>query len=122
MIRRPPRSTLFPYTTLFRSLAVLDLAVEHVPGEVEVDRAGAAAAGVAERGRNQLGDPPRIVDALGPADDRAHHGDLVHLLKRALAELAHRAGAADRHDRRAVDKRVGDAPDQIWHAGTGGGP
>src|SRR5258708_18437351 len=24
MIRRPPRSTLFPYTTLFRSLPVLD--------------------------------------------------------------------------------------------------
>src|SRR3712207_7054370 len=24
MIRRPPRSTLFPYTTLFRSLLVLD--------------------------------------------------------------------------------------------------
>src|SRR3712207_7973967 len=26
MIRRPPRSTLFPYTTLFRSVAVLDVA------------------------------------------------------------------------------------------------
>src|SRR5258708_9490948 len=25
MIRRPPRSTLFPYTTLFRSLLALDL-------------------------------------------------------------------------------------------------
>src|SRR2546425_9043618 len=25
MIRRPPRSTLFPYTTLFRSLAKVDL-------------------------------------------------------------------------------------------------
>src|SRR3989449_3319928 len=24
MIRRPPRSTLFPYTTLFRSVAVID--------------------------------------------------------------------------------------------------
>src|SRR3712207_7001646 len=24
MIRRPPRSTLFPYTTLFRSIVVLD--------------------------------------------------------------------------------------------------
>src|ERR1043165_5620745 len=24
MIRRPPRSTLFPYTTLFRSLTILD--------------------------------------------------------------------------------------------------
>src|SRR5256886_16407952 len=27
MIRRPPRSTLFPYTTLFRSLVVLALAI-----------------------------------------------------------------------------------------------
>src|SRR2546429_6079916 len=27
MIRRPPRSTLFPYTTLFRSLALVRLAV-----------------------------------------------------------------------------------------------
>src|SRR2546430_12607851 len=26
MIRRPPRSTLFPYTTLFRSLGLRDLA------------------------------------------------------------------------------------------------
>src|SRR5258708_29974551 len=31
MIRRPPRSTLFPYTTLFRSRAVLD--VEPQPAE-----------------------------------------------------------------------------------------
>src|SRR3712207_7682277 len=28
MIRRPPRSTLFPYTTLFRSQAVLKSAIE----------------------------------------------------------------------------------------------
>src|SRR5260221_5966313 len=28
MIRRPPRSTLFPYTTLFRSLTDIDNAVE----------------------------------------------------------------------------------------------
>src|SRR2546422_7658342 len=30
MIRRPPRSTLFPYTTLFRSGDVLDRLVCHV--------------------------------------------------------------------------------------------
>src|SRR3712207_8948637 len=30
MIRRPPRSTLFPYTTLFRSARVDDLATPHV--------------------------------------------------------------------------------------------
>src|SRR2546430_5793471 len=33
MIRRPPRSTLFPYTTLFRSRQVRVLA----PAQVEVD-------------------------------------------------------------------------------------
>src|SRR2546430_12662121 len=32
MIRRPPRSTLFPYTTLFRSRA------GHVPGDAAVER------------------------------------------------------------------------------------
>src|SRR2546426_9405659 len=40
MIRRPPRSTLFPYTTLFRSRSLgrreHDLALE--PGHVEVEQ------------------------------------------------------------------------------------
>src|SRR5258708_29571249 len=29
MIRRPPRSTLFPYTTLFRSPAFVDISINH---------------------------------------------------------------------------------------------
>src|SRR5438552_5746363 len=29
MIRRPPRSTLFPYTTLFRSLSVVEINDQH---------------------------------------------------------------------------------------------
>src|SRR3712207_8316290 len=41
MIRRPPRSTLFPYTTLFRSAEgrALDAALAHRPGglALEVD-------------------------------------------------------------------------------------
>src|SRR2546428_3628228 len=37
MIRRPPRSTLFPYTTLFRSHPELDAL--HVPAAVGVDDA-----------------------------------------------------------------------------------
>src|SRR3712207_7636479 len=32
MIRRPPRSTLFPYTTLFRSLGVLAASHDRVHG------------------------------------------------------------------------------------------
>src|SRR5438270_7962420 len=40
MTRRPPRSTLFPYTTLFRSLAVVLAASGHADrhGGVEVGR------------------------------------------------------------------------------------
>src|SRR5260221_7544072 len=47
MIRRPPRSTLFPYTTLFRSLA--DFAAERA-------RARAALQGHEERFRFMRGD------------------------------------------------------------------
>src|SRR2546426_8601678 len=36
MIRRPPRSTLFPYTTLFRSLGQrLDAVIHRVPQQVQ---------------------------------------------------------------------------------------
>src|SRR3712207_6922785 len=43
MIRRPPRSTLFPYTTLFRSrdraLLAARLRLLHGQGDAEADRA-----------------------------------------------------------------------------------
>jgi len=34
MIRRPPRSTLFPYTTLFRSIAVVLIAWARSSGKL----------------------------------------------------------------------------------------
>src|SRR2546425_11097781 len=37
MIRRPPRSTLFPYTTLFRSLLLAAGEVQASPGEELLD-------------------------------------------------------------------------------------
>src|SRR3712207_6951716 len=40
MIRRPPRSTLFPYTTLFRSAAEVDQRHEDLAAVVGVDRPG----------------------------------------------------------------------------------
>src|SRR3712207_550690 len=56
MIRRPPRSTLFPYTTLFRSRATEALAAYlEAPGDPEVTRrlalkaAGGAAALLRDR-------------------------------------------------------------------------
>src|SRR5258708_40065530 len=44
MIRRPPRSTLFPYTTLFRSLSLIEsCALCHPEGEEGIGRSCLAA-------------------------------------------------------------------------------
>src|SRR2546427_4538277 len=47
MIRRPPRSTLFPYTTLFRSPMATSLATS-TPTREKLVRAGKAAARLAQ--------------------------------------------------------------------------
>src|SRR2546425_8776577 len=41
MIRRPPRSTLFPYTTLFRSIAGVDVQLDEVDFSLYNERARA---------------------------------------------------------------------------------
>src|SRR3712207_7273430 len=56
MIRRPPRSTLFPYTTLFRS--------DH-PGNPHIDPAGQPGA-------------DDVVDG-GPGDARIGRGPIAHV-------------------------------------------
>src|SRR2546430_12445355 len=65
MIRRPPRSTLFPYTTLFRSHRILqDLRIDGIePGERLVQH---EELGLVQDGRDEL-----------------------HLLLHALRELVH---------------------------------
>src|SRR2546425_7985028 len=89
MIRRPPRSTLFPYTTLFRS----PVSVEG-PGEEVVDR-DVVADGLAREPRDEAREPgarsvrePQDVDgvlhgarrdiddAAEAASDHAVHGRL----------------------------------------------
>src|SRR3712207_8628838 len=60
MIRRPPRSTLFPYTTLFRSLVERDPHDVHVHPRQGGQLAGATGDGeavaVAHRGAEVVGD------------------------------------------------------------------
>src|SRR5256885_7414736 len=57
MIRRPPRSTLFPYTTLFRSPAAevdLDVACSEVRHQdIPCGHAGIAKCGIAVLGRSE---------------------------------------------------------------------
>src|SRR2546430_12127792 len=77
MIRRPPRSTLFPYTTLFRSDAVLLLARIARLGR------GAGDAGV-DRGSHRIDVAPRTQLAgleavvLGRREARRVHGLQLH--------------------------------------------
>src|SRR2546428_1398691 len=51
MIRRPPRSTLFPYTTLFRSLDGRAVVARDLPGHLHHD---ARAAGRSEEHTSEL--------------------------------------------------------------------
>src|SRR2546430_17699695 len=80
MIRRPPRSTLFPYTTLFRSEAragandsgVLRLGPDHEPGHVlDEEQRLALTVGVVDEIRH-------LLRALG-VDDAADLGRLARL-------------------------------------------
>src|SRR5260221_430090 len=73
MIRRPPRSTLFPYTTLFRSgrIAVPALAAGAMPEMLACLEAAGCAAVAGQR--------------LGRVVQRALHGRVVLLLGQLLA-------------------------------------
>src|SRR5690349_24605753 len=85
MIRRPPRSTLFPYTTLFRSLqqrapaGVLARERLDEPGELGKEE-------VDERSRDQLGDAAAAALLEHAAlDDRALV-EALHVLEARLQE------------------------------------
>src|SRR5256885_15298621 len=89
MIRRPPRSTLFPYTTLFRSHRRAHCEVARVPREPP---GGARACGthLAQsifRGAHRRGRLPRL---LAP---RASRGTRAQLEPHILQEQLHLAAA-----------------------------
>src|SRR3989454_138046 len=102
MIRRPPRSTLFPYTTLFRSRLprrgrqrVRD-AAERPPGRRRHDRLGRARAvsrrpAAADRGANRRAAAPMIRIFVNDRAVSVARGatvrDAVAVLDRELAEL-----------------------------------
>src|SRR5687767_15772098 len=95
MIRRPPRSTLFPYTTLFRSgwepaEGQLDPLLSKLPAGAEADALRAAAAGVAERRRSRLAEFEPLLDG-GNAESRSEEHtselqSLAYLVCRLLLE------------------------------------
>src|SRR5256885_7681755 len=78
MIRRPPRSTLFPYTTLFRSEVVLAVLEE------DADRLGL-----------RLADQPRVGVAAADVGEAA---DVAEHLAEQVRPLPRRREGADRSE------------------------
>src|SRR6266480_6385596 len=108
MIRRPPRSTLFPYTTLFRSAA--DRA-RPVPGLAAADRAPLRVARALRRGgrtarlrRSRRHLPPRAAGRERPAPQPARPGHTPVERLRARRGAA-RAGADERPDLRGLRRQ-----------------
>src|SRR2546427_4772933 len=70
MIRRPPRSTLFPYTTLFRSLGVPAGVGPDIPDRLRL------VLGAGPRTDQQPGDPARPARDEGDQRSEEHTSEL----------------------------------------------
>src|SRR5690348_17737544 len=84
MIRRPPRSTLFPYTTLFRSREEVTFSSAHKWSGLCIDEG-------ADQGCYILGAPETLEPSLRSSSSRSeeHTSELqspVHLVCRLLLE------------------------------------
>src|SRR2546430_16847856 len=98
MIRRPPRSTLFPYTTLFRSDAVLGLPARSYSYEIQRRLVKAAVKGPFDEAIEEL------ADALG-----------VNLSKRTAEQIVADASVDfDSFYRRSEERRVGQECRSRW--------
>src|SRR3989442_12532349 len=105
MIRRPPRSTLFPYTTLFRSLGAATGGVfdEAASAGVEAEEEDGAAA--------RAGDVEQVlavgVVGLACAGRKDLDDPAIELAERAAERHAPRLGCEPRRDRLALRPAVG---------------
>src|SRR2546430_11825729 len=76
MIRRPPRSTLFPYTTLFRSMRWDDMGYDNYDGAEVIDvRAGVDANGkitafdYVAYSQEDVAQPPSAINTGGRSEE-----------------------------------------------------
>src|SRR3712207_8633811 len=99
MIRRPPRSTLFPYTTLFRSKAHAALEVAHSRARDGIDTGSDEARGLTVDGSNQTTDrvaslPARVAQNRRSEEHTSELQSRQYLVCRLLLEKKTRRQAA----------------------------
>src|SRR5256885_10071174 len=95
MIRRPPRSTLFPYTTLFRSAA--EESGEEVEYAVEVEVEAYTVVAAARNDRDVVNELDALDGGLARARSEEHTSELqspCNLVCRLLLEKKKTADAA----------------------------
>src|SRR2546422_5164199 len=100
MIRRPPRSTLFPYTTLFRSLRV------GVRGKPLGDAAAALRLAHAREHLEDVGHFPGIIVRAPHVRSEEHTSELqsrLHLVCRLLLEKK-KKHKPKQHEQHAIQK------------------
>src|SRR5258705_11209316 len=105
MIRRPPRSTLFPYTTLFRSLVVAgDGGFMMNSQELETAR------------RMKLNLVVLIIEdhAIGMVLDDQNHEIELHPPRGFKLLAVHHEPAVARHHQRSEERRVGKERRSRW--------
>src|SRR2546430_3005561 len=89
MIRRPPRSTLFPYTTLFRSQEA-DGRPRPIRRLLDPDRAPAPGIGVPVRGRDcGRGHPPAVRSEEHTSELQSQSNLVCRLLLEKKKKLFH---------------------------------
>src|SRR2546425_8965727 len=87
MIRRPPRSTLFPYTTLFRSSRLASLSASGVGSHRPQEHVRRVPAKQPGRGRGLLGhNNDRVVRFLRSEEHTSELQSLAYLVCRLLLE------------------------------------
>src|SRR5256886_14512220 len=96
MIRRPPRSTLFPYTTLFRSQGPAERGERHRDARVE-DRP-----------------PAERVDQNAREHGPGREAETDCHVEEAQPATAEGRGSAQRRERRSEERRVGKECRSRW--------
>src|SRR3712207_6891367 len=89
MIRRPPRSTLFPYTTLFRSQGLVEVAAERDDARAVHQRLGELAGGDLALGHDDRAGEPAARRVRRRARSEEHTSELQsrqYLVCRLLLE------------------------------------
>src|SRR5258706_11709214 len=100
MIRRPPRSTLFPYTTLFRSRSVLHGAQDH--HEFAHEAAGGRKSAVGHREHHHQGGKARHRVDHAPVRSEEHTSELQSLTNIVCRLLLEKKKTAFRFSRQSA--------------------